>query len=234
MAEPTSPAGPDGLAIAVAGELVTLCAERAAWWPARRTLLVADLHLGKEETFLHFGVPMPATVLEETLERLGRLAAAGPVRRIVVVGDLVHARAGLSSAVVDRVARWRRSFPGSVELVAGNHDRCVAAMPASWGIEPLAEEVLDGPFAYRHEPPVDDGPRDDGRLVWCGHLHPTVRIAGGIALPAFLVGRSRAVLPAFTAFARGPGVAVGPHDRVFAAASGQVVEVATTSAGRGR
>jgi len=38
---------------------VVLLPERAVWWPATRTLLVADLHLGKCETLRANGAPMP-------------------------------------------------------------------------------------------------------------------------------------------------------------------------------
>src|SRR5262245_47154694 len=93
--------------IDVAGERVVLFASRAALWIAARTLIVADLHLGKEETFLEFGIPMPRNVLDETLARLEALVVATGATRIVVVGDLVHARRGMTPHVVERVAAWR-------------------------------------------------------------------------------------------------------------------------------
>jgi uncharacterized protein len=38
---------------------IVLLPGRAAWMPATRTLLVADLHLGKAATFRHAGIPVP-------------------------------------------------------------------------------------------------------------------------------------------------------------------------------
>ena len=39
-----------------------LLPERAAWDPQRRALLVADLHLGKAESFQAQGIPLPSDI----------------------------------------------------------------------------------------------------------------------------------------------------------------------------
>jgi DNA ligase-associated metallophosphoesterase len=217
--------------IDVAGERVELLPQRAVWWPAARTLLVADLHIGKEATFRRFGIAMPHGVLEESLERLSLLVAMTGAERIVVIGDLIHAKQGMSAEVVERFASWRASFDGAVELVIGNHDRHVQAMPASWRVTVREESTCDGPFAYRHEP-HEDAEQPDGNAPaataaafrWCGHLHPTVRVVGA-ALPAFVIGRRQAILPAFTAFSRGPGMSPRDDESVYAIASGAVVRL---------
>src|SRR5688572_8544209 len=80
--------------ILAGGEPVTLLSERAVWWPGARTLIVSDLHLGKEHAFAVLGVAIPDGVLEESLGRLGRCAEQWGAERIIVVGDLLHARLG--------------------------------------------------------------------------------------------------------------------------------------------
>ncbi|MFO0829656.1 MAG: ligase-associated DNA damage response endonuclease PdeM [Phycisphaerales bacterium] len=213
---------PRGAMVGVAGESITLLPQRAAFWPARRTLLVADLHLGKEETFRSFGIAMPRTVLDETLERLSATARATDAERIVVVGDLVHARRGLTREVVERVAAWRDGFAGAIEYVAGNHD-LRAEIPEAWRMR--RREPLDAPFAFVHDP-ADVG--DGNTYAWCGHLHPTVRLASStdrLVMPCFVIGVRRAILPAFTQFARGPGYEPTPDERVFAVAERDVVEI---------
>jgi metallophosphoesterase superfamily enzyme len=56
-------------------ELLWLLPERAAWLPQARTLLVADLHLGKAETFQAHGIPLPSDGDAGTLNLLLELAA---------------------------------------------------------------------------------------------------------------------------------------------------------------
>ncbi|MBL9148497.1 MAG: ligase-associated DNA damage response endonuclease PdeM [Phycisphaerae bacterium] len=224
-----------GRALRVAGEEIVLLPERAAWWPARRTLVVADLHLGKESTFRAAGIPIPDGVLDEALARLARIADACGAERVVVAGDLVHARRGLTPDVVERVAAWRATFAGRIELVDGNHERGVT-IPAAWRIDRRPAYEADGPFAYAHEPPAtqSDGLGPACGYRWCGHLHPTVRV-GRTALPAFVIARDHAILPAFTAFARGvatwsdastDGSTDAPTGRrVYAVVEGNVVEI---------
>lgn len=209
--------------------------ERAAWWPdggPRGTLLVADLHLGKAETFRSHGIPVPGGVLAEQLGRLSRAIARTGAGRVVVLGDLLHARAGLTAAMLDEVRAWRRGHGVEIDLVPGNHDARAAEVADAWGVRVLGPAVEDGPFAYAHEPPRTAAA--DGRFTWCGHLHPAVTLrttADSIKLPAFHLSASVGVLPAFTAFAGGVCVRPARDDRVFAVAEGRVIDVSRACGG---
>jgi metallophosphoesterase superfamily enzyme len=43
----------------VMGERFVLLPEKAAFWPAMKTLFVADFHLGKAASFRRAGIPLP-------------------------------------------------------------------------------------------------------------------------------------------------------------------------------
>ena len=62
-----------GLAVVVAGVSLRLLAGRAVWWPEASTLFVADVHLGKAESFSALGVPVPRGPTAATLDRLAGL-----------------------------------------------------------------------------------------------------------------------------------------------------------------
>lgn len=209
--------------ICAGGERLWLLPERAVWWPRRSTLLVADLHLGKERALLAEGVVAPEGVLQETLRRLSHLEALLQPARVLVLGDLVHAASGLDAEVVETVAAWRRGQRAAWELIPGNHDANVPEVPPEWGITLRPEEVLEDGLLLRHDPRPD--PRG---MVWGGHLHPVVLLRGALdrmVLPCFLVGTARAVMPAFTRFSRGVRVEPEAGERVYALAGGAVVEV---------
>ncbi|MDP4947522.1 MAG: serine/threonine protein phosphatase, partial [Cyanobium sp. MAG_102] len=70
-----------------AGETLELRAERAVWDPQRRALLVADLHLGKAESFQAHGIPLPSDGDGETLNGLLELAHQLEPQQVVVLGD---------------------------------------------------------------------------------------------------------------------------------------------------
>src|SRR3954462_2682161 len=110
--------------IEFANESLHLLPDRAVYWPARSTLLVADVHFGKCATFRSLGVPVPAGGTQKDLLRLTRLLEQTNARRLVILGDLVHARAGRSPEITDAIAAWRGThLQLRIMLVRGNHDR---------------------------------------------------------------------------------------------------------------
>lgn len=211
------------MGIRVAGETIELLPERALWWPAARTLVAADLHWGKVETFHAFGIPVPAGILADDLDRLGRALDRTGAERLLVLGDLVHGK--LLPAAIEQIAAWRIRRPLPLVLVRGNHDRHAPVLPASWGVQDVSGVLREGPFAFTHAPAPTPG-----AYTWAGHLHPMVALQGRgdrLRLPCFHVGAEVGVLPAFGAFTGGVGVRAARGDRLYAIAEGTVVPLPT-------
>ena len=77
-------------------EQLVLLPEKGIWRQASEDLLVADLHLGKAEVFQSFGIPLPSDEDRGTLQRLERICTRYRPRRLIILGDLIHGRQGLS------------------------------------------------------------------------------------------------------------------------------------------
>lgn len=201
-----------------------LLPERALHWPDASVLAVADLHWGKTESFQQHGIPLPLGVLDDDLARLSSALTTTRARRLLLVGDLVHSRQGLTDDVIRRVTTWREAHPDlDVVLIRGNHDRHVRTLPPTWRMEDREDAWDEGPFRFAHHPEPATG-----RFVWAGHLHPMVRLGGGgdrLRLPCFHLRPGVGVLPAFSAFTGGLNVRRGRDDRVYAVAGTAVVEV---------
>jgi DNA ligase-associated metallophosphoesterase len=186
----------DALDVVLAGEPVRLLADRALYWPARRRLLLADLHLGKADTFRAAGIALPRGGTALDLARIAALVAATDAESVWVLGDLLHGRTDLGS--------WRASWEAfraqharlEFAVVDGNHDR--ALVRAGLQLELLGDAVVDGPFVLRHAP----GPDARGHVL-CGHLHPVLKLPGQPRTPAFWLQDGCTVLPAFSAFTGG-------------------------------
>lgn len=228
-----------GLDLVLAGEPVRLLARRALWWPARATLFVADVHLGKAETFRALGVPVPAGPTAATLRRLDALLDDCGARRLVVLGDLLHARPAQAPATVDALHAWRRGRAAlECVLVRGNHDDRAGDPPAALGIGTVDAPSPLGPFVLCHEPLGDaapaGGPRADGYRL-AGHVHPAVRLHGragdSARLPCFAVGARETVLPAFGDFTGAWTVSRADPARLYAIAGERVFEVPRADAG---
>ncbi len=205
----------------VAGERLVLRPDRTLFWPARRTLVLADPHFGKTAAFRSFGVPVPGGS-GEPLARLSAAVADTGAERLVVLGDFWHAWAGRTPDVTAGLTDWRQAHPSlHIELVRGNHDRA-GPPPAGWG--DWHDLLADGPFVFAHHPePAAGG------YVLAGHLHPGVVLSGRgrqrLRLPAFWFSAAAGVLPAFGPFTGAMAVDAGPGDRLFAVADGEVIGV---------
>ncbi len=210
-------------AVEVAGERVELLAERAAFWPARRTLLVADVHLGKPAAFGAAGVGVPGAVVHADLARLTSVLEITRAARLVVLGDLLHAATGRDEMTFGAVGAWRARHHGlGVVLVRGNHDRAAGDPPVEWRVECVEEGVRDGPFELRHEELSGAGGRPG--YVLCGHVHPCVVVGGGVRgrvrARCFVVGARRMILPAFGTFTGGCAVRLRADDEAVLVGEG--------------
>ncbi|MET0346439.1 MAG: ligase-associated DNA damage response endonuclease PdeM [Casimicrobiaceae bacterium] len=208
----------DALATVVGGEAVTLFADRALYWPRERTLFIADVHLGKTATFRAHGVPMPRGVTATDLARLTALIARSGATRVVVLGDLLHARAGRVAALDATVEAWRDTHrETAIVLIRGNHDAHAGDPPAAWAIDCRADPYAMPPFLACHAPVSPPS-----GYALCGHLHPGVRLHGSgeesARLPCFVLGERHAILPAFGRFTGLAMVAPSPELRIVAIA----------------
>lgn len=207
------------------GEALELLPERAVWWPAAQTLLVADLHWGKSETFRVAGAPVPGGVLAADLARLQAAIAATGARRVLVLGDLLHAGIGITPGLLEEVGAWRENLVRAIELtvVPGNHDRRIDLVAEPWRLRVEHATLREGPFAFQHEPG-----EQEGCFTWAGHVHPMAVISGrtdAVRLPCFWMSPRMGVLPAFSAFTRGLTIRPAANERLYAVTRGSVISV---------
>ena len=181
------------------GVQLELLPERALWAPAERLLLLADLHLGKAEAFQASGIPLPSDGDLGNLNRLLALAHGLQPARVIVLGDMIHNRLGLSGPLRQKLLALPELLGCPLQLVGGNHDR------GSWLEQlPALPSLGCGALWLSHEPEVAPGEQ----LNICGHLHPVALLGGRgdrLRLPCFALDQRqrRLLLPAFGALTGG-------------------------------
>jgi DNA ligase-associated metallophosphoesterase len=178
------------------GHQLNLLGDGALWDPNQQLLLLADVHLGKAETFQANGIPLPSDGDAANLNRLLDLAHRLRPREVLVLGDLIHSRLGLTLSLRQKLAALPDLLGCHLTLVGGNHDR------GSWleGL-PATPSQQRGVLWLSHEPELPP-PGDPPLLNICGHLHPVALLGGGadrLRLPCFALDRpaQRLLLPAF-------------------------------------
>ncbi len=207
--------------IVLAGERVLLLPEKALYWPARKILVIADIHFGKAASFRAQGVPVPRGTTTQNLEALDALMAVYAVEEIVFLGDFLHARAAHAPATLAAMLAWReRNRSVRLTLVRGNHDVRAGDPAASLGIDMADEPHTVGVFSFCHHPDIwGDG------YVLAGHVHPVYILSSrldSLRLPCFLAGPSRMILPSFGAFTGGHPVNPNAGEHVYVS-SGEAV-----------
>lgn len=219
--------------IELQGELLDLYPERALYWPRTRTLIVADVHLGKGAAFRRAGVAVPSGASGDDLGRLSRLIDRRSAERLLVLGDLFHAQLHPRESWMVDVSRFRdRHSQLCIEVLRGNHDRTPERAPPDWKLLWRNGAHLEAPFVFAHHPQPDTR-----GYVLAGHLHPVLRLRSAtdsLRLPVFWWRAQVGVLPSFGAFTGGHPITREPGDRVHAVTPDAVIEVPATKANRSR
>jgi DNA ligase-associated metallophosphoesterase len=213
--------------IELAGEQLTLLPQRALYWPRTKTAFIADMHLGKTAAFLAFSIPVPEGSTQSDLTRLSSVLEITHAERLIILGDLLHARAGRSPKVFAVVEEWRANHADlEILLVRGNHDRKAGDPPDSWHMTVVDAPVSEAPFILRHEPDVEQN-----GYVLGGHLHPGIRLSGKgrqvLTLPCFWFRQHVGVLPAFSAFTGLSTIQPAPGDQIWGVTDETVIALSS-------
>ncbi|MCE7795042.1 ligase-associated DNA damage response endonuclease PdeM [Sphingobium sufflavum] len=172
--------------------------EGALFWPGRRALVLADLHLEKASWYARGGQMLPPYDSLATLDRLDMLVARHDAREVWTLGDSFHDEAG-PGRLPPEVAARLCALVARVDWtwITGNHDEDSAG---SLGGAVLEEAAVDGIMLRHQADPHDDRPE------LSGHFHPKWRIGArgrSVSRRCFVQGESRIILPAFGALAGG-------------------------------
>jgi DNA ligase-associated metallophosphoesterase len=180
-------------ALSFHGETLHLMPSGALYWPARATLAVSDLHLGKSERLARRGgTLLPPYETRATLEKLDHDLEQTGAERVICLGDSFDDLAALDG--IEEASRlWlvRLMAGRDWTWITGNHD----PRPIEIGGTHRSELPM-APFTFRH---IADPAQ---RAEISGHYHPKARLAGQ-SRPCFLADADRLILPAYGAYTGG-------------------------------
>ncbi len=183
------------------GETLHLLPSGGLYWPARKTLIVSDLHLGKSERLARRGgTLLPPYETQATLEKLDRDLDATRAETVICLGDSFDDLAA-AHHINESSRLWLARLMAGRDWtwITGNHD----PGPIEIGGTHRAEVHLP-PYTFRHiAEPLE-------RAEISGHYHPKARLAG-LSKPCFLADGNRLIMPAYGTYTGG----LRSHDAVL-------------------
>lgn len=203
-----------------------LLPQKAIYWKQENALIAADVHLGKVGHFRKAGIAVPRDMEQTELAVLSDLIYEHSPDKIIFLGDFFHSDI---NADWDWFVLWRSQFPKlEIILIRGNHDVIDDDYYSQLNIK-LHDELLIGPFLMLHHPLTDNGLQNAAGYVFCGHIHPGIRLVGRgrqvITLPCFAFGNKQVILPSFGKFTGRVAIRSNKGDKIFAIAQNKVLAI---------
>lgn len=210
--------------LSFAGHDLMALPEGALYWPARRALLVADLHFEKASWFAARGQMLPPYDSIATLSALSALVERTRATELWCLGDSFHDSKGCERLPEDaRALLERLTARLDWHWITGNHDPVVEPFGGS-----IAEEALVDGLLLRHE-----AKSGETRPELSGHFHPKLRVhvrGRLVSRRCFVATPTKLILPAFGALTGGLDVhhpeivrAVGKRAEALVAVEGRLL-----------
>jgi DNA ligase-associated metallophosphoesterase len=212
----------------IAGERLQLFPQKAIFWPLKKVLFLADLHLGKINHFRRAGIPVPTRANDKNLEMIVDLVNHTRPERFICLGDLFHSHYNPEWEAFGELIKHFRGT--SFELVMGNHDIMSDQQYLRKGIV-VHEQLHMAPFLLTHHPLETTGTKAKQQPGYnlAGHLHPGVTMRGAgkqsVTLPCFYFGRHSGLLPAFGTFTGLARIKPQKEDKVYVIADEKIIPV---------
>jgi DNA ligase-associated metallophosphoesterase len=181
-------------------ENVLLDGRLALFHEREKWLAIADVHFGYELSQRAAGNLFPLWGMQSIELRLHELLTDYAPQHLILLGDLVHDRAGANNlfALLERLQAIC-----DVVLIAGNHDRHIKHQTSE--IKHLMVDSWETEQFYFHHGHCAEKKSD--RIQIIGHHHPagTLRDGAGLhlKLPAFVQQPHCWIMPAFSPWAGG-------------------------------
>ncbi len=157
--------------------------ERAVFIPEISAVVIADMHLGYEESLAREGIKIPNS-LERMIKRIRKILHEKNAEKLIILGDVKHS-----------IGKYHRlgdleSLDAEIIIVKGNHDGGIESLIKAEVYPPSGFSMGDYGFIHGHSWPDEEVMRK--KYVLMGHIHPEISLEDSLGkkhrFPCFLVG----------------------------------------------
>ena len=180
------------------------------------TVVIADLHLGYEQSLNMDGIMVPKFQYQKILERIQEIIDRSAVKRVVINGDLKHEFGRITRQEWKEALNFTQFLKENfhdVILLKGNHDNFTKFIAKKTDLE-VYESYSLGEFIIMHGDKIPDDLMDSKEpTIIIGHEHPCIGIRNGERLEkmkCFLKGnykdKNLIVMPSFNFVTEGSDI----------------------------
>jgi len=208
----------------------------------KRTLVVGDLHLGKENLMLEQGWSFPKTQLEKTIKIFNLIfKKIGNVDEIILLGDVKEFFGGILKDEfsdfwkVVNLLKKSLNKNGKIVITKGNHDNILEPIVRNYDFVELRDYYILSSekegilFLHGHKKGFENLKKEivfyDKKIktIVCGHFHPAISIkdSGGVKkenFKCFLFGKNKyfkkdfLVVPSFFPLVEGTNILINKKE----------------------
>ena len=192
----------------------------ALYWVEKKTLMLADVHLGKVAHFRKNGIAVPREAEGAFYKKITLLFNEFEVKRLLFLGDLFHS---FQNNEWHLFSAWVKKQQSTLILIEGNHDVIPARKFEELGMT-ITSNLSEDTFYFSHFPS-----KKEEYFVFCGHVHPGVKLKGAglqqLKMPCFYQSQNQLILPAFGAFTGLHILTPKGGDRIYVTSGKEVMEI---------
>ncbi|MBI2148411.1 metallophosphoesterase [Candidatus Woesearchaeota archaeon] len=154
-------------------EIIDLC----LYIKKYKILVIADIHLGYEESLNQRGVLIPRMQFKDTYERIEKILNNNDIETVVVTGDLKHEFGIINRTEWDNILKIIDLFlkySKKLVIIKGNHDVALPFIAKKKGIELSEYYKIDDIFVCHGDEIIDNDDFRKCNIVIIGHEHPAI------------------------------------------------------------
>lgn len=203
------------------GQTLYLLPQKAIYWAETKTIIIADIHLGKVNHFRKAGIAVPQAISQTDYKAFEFILDSFQTERVLILGDLFHSDYNESYVAF---SAWLKKFTNTdFILIKGNHDVLPHDFYTAASLKIVEHTFTEFPFVFSHIPLG----QISNYYNLSGHIHPAVKLQGKakqtLVLPCYYFGEKNGILPAFSNFTGKATLPVTKEDTLFVIANQSVI-----------
>ena len=146
------------------------------------TLIISDIHIGKEEELKHQGFLIPKDEFSDIKKKMKRILDATNPDHVIINGDLKHNFGRFTYQEWKKVSEFLGLIRDgrNVSVVKGNHDVILKKAVEKQQLTLEDHKVVDDIYITHGDTIPDDEAFQEANTVIIGHVHPAISIGDGV------------------------------------------------------